>query len=172
MKNLVKMLLLLFSLAVTCFAAEGNCIARDISTRPDCQQAIQFLERLQEAIRSDQPVKVAALIQYPLRTSLGGKRTLVRSKQQFLSKYRKIFTPAVRCAVLSSKSSDVWGNANGFMIAAGTVWWDAIIPAPLSNSGPPDTTPGKYPLKVITVNNAEASKQDCPEATSHSAESH
>jgi len=162
MNSSVKALLSLLLLAASCRAADGNCTAKDPATRPDCPQAIQFFERLQEAVKSGQPSQVAPLISYPLRTTIAGKRTLVRSQQQFLSNYKQIVTPAVRCAILASQGTDVWGNGNGFMIADGTVWWDAIIPTPPAGSGPPDTTPGKYPFKVITVNNTNGAKLDCP----------
>ena len=56
----------------------------------------------------------------------------------------------------------MWENSNGFMIADGTVWWGAIIPAAPPGSAPPDITPGKYPFKVITVNNGNGGKLEYP----------
>jgi hypothetical protein len=162
MNTSIQSFLLLLILALPACAADGNCTVKDPATRPDCPQAIQFFERLQEAVRSDQPARVALLVSYPLRTSIAGKRTLVRSQRQFLSAYTQIFTPAVRCAVLASKKSEVWGNSHGFMIADGAVWWEAIMPT-VPAAPAPDSNPGTYPFKVITVNNANGVKLDCPE---------
>jgi hypothetical protein len=139
----------------------GNCSATDASTRPDCPQAIAFFEKLQAAVRRDARDQVADMVSFPIRTTLSGKRVVIRARQQFLDNYDRIFTPAVRCALLHAAKSSVWGRDQGFTFADGAIWWDAIIPAG-DKSAPSDTS--KFPMKVISVNNQGVSASGCPAA--------
>ncbi len=139
----------------------GNCTAKDTSTRPDCPQAIAFFERLQTAVKQDARDQVASMVSFPMRTALAGKRVLIRSRQQFLANYDRIFTPAVRCALLHADRSSVWGRDQGFTFADGTIWWDGIIPP--GDKTPPDAPDywSKFPMKIITVNNQSVSAPGC-----------
>jgi len=140
----------------------GNCTAKDSSTPPDCLQAIAFFEKLQAAVQQNQQDQVVSLVSFPLRTSLGGKQVLIRSRQQFLANYGRIFTPAVRCALLHADNSSVWGRDIGFTFSSGVIWLDAIIPA--SDKTPldePDRA-SKFPMKIITINNQGVSVPGCP----------
>lgn len=139
----------------------GNCTAKDPATRPDCPQAIAFFEKLQAAVKQNQPDQVAPLVSFPLRTSLGGKRVLIRSPQQFLANYGRIFTSAVRCAITHADKSAVWGRDIGFTFSSGVIWWDAIIP--IGDNTPLDAPDraSKFPMKIITVNQG-VSAPGCP----------
>lgn len=163
MKTMLKScFLVLFAtlLGLPVARGQGNCVAKDVSSRPDCPQAIEFLVKLQEAVRSGAPQKVADLVDYPLKTSIAGKRTVIRSKKQFVKNYAQIFSAEIRCAVLSGKPDEVWGNYKGFMIADGAIWWDQILPTTPAPSST-DITAGKYPFKVIAVNPPLGNKRTC-----------
>ncbi len=91
---------------------------------------------------------VASLVSYPLRATPHN----IRSRAQLLADYDRVFTPKVRAAILKATADDVWGNANGFMVGGGVIWFDAIIPR---NEQPDVSAPDywkKYPFKIITVN--------------------
>jgi hypothetical protein len=136
----------------------GNCTAHDPSTRPDCPGAIAFFKKLQTAVNAGQKTQLASMVSYPMHAMQNGKRIQVRTRQQFLSQYPKLFTPAVVCAVKTAKDSDVWGNYQGFMIGSGVIWWDAVIPASVKN---PQSDSGKYPFKIISINNENVMAPGC-----------
>ncbi|MBZ5566533.1 MAG: hypothetical protein LAN64_01650 [Acidobacteriia bacterium] len=142
---------------------DGNCTTPDISSRPDCSQAIAFLKKLQVAVKSGSPDRVAILVSYPLSTSLHGRRTLIGNRLQFVREYNNIFTGPIRCAILHADTADVWGNYSGFMIGRGAVWWDARIPKKDTDKiARGEEIPGnKYPLKIMTVNNENVLQKEC-----------
>jgi hypothetical protein len=93
--------------------------------------------------------QLASMVRYPMHATVDGKRIQIRTRQQFLQKYSQLFNPAVICAIKSARDSDVWGNYQGFMIGAGVIWWEAVIPASEKN---PQPDSGKYPFKIIAIN--------------------
>jgi hypothetical protein len=124
----------------------GNCTHPDPATRPDCPAAIAFLRKFQDALKRDDRPAVASLVHYPLLTTAGGKR-YVRSREQLLSSFDHVFNASVRAAILSATADDVWGNANGFMIGRGVIWFDSILPAKQAS-----TRSGQTNFRLITVN--------------------
>lgn len=128
-------------------APQGNCTHHDAATRPDCPAAIAFLAKFQDALKSNDKTAVASLIRYPLLVTAGGKRRL--SRAQLLAGFDHVFNPTLRAAILNATRDDVWGNANGFMVARGAIWFDTVIP----RNGPTDEKSlAKYPMKLITIN--------------------
>ncbi len=97
-----------------------------------------------------------------MHTTLDGKRVVIRSRQQFLADYDRIFTPAVRCAMTHANKSAVWGRDQGFTFSGGVIWWDGIVPP--GDKTPPDAPDywTKFPMKIITVNNQGVSAAGCP----------
>lgn len=126
----------------------GNCTHHDPSTRPDCPAAIAFLTKFQDALKRDDRPAVAALVHCPLLTTAGGKK-YIRSREQLLAGFNHVFSASVRAAILSATADDVWGNANGFMIGRGVIWFDAIPPAKQTPAPGGQT---KSSFRLITVN--------------------
>lgn len=151
-------------IGVACLAAlsmaqePGNCITHDPSTRPDCPGAIAFFQKLQAAVNAGAENQLASMVGYPMHAMQNGKRIQLRTRQQFLNQYQKLFNPAVVCAIKNAKDSDVWGNYQGFMVGNGVIWWDAVIPASVKN---PQPDSGKYPFKVISINNENVTAPGC-----------
>jgi hypothetical protein len=132
-------------------ASEGNCTHPDPATRPECSGAIAFLVKFQDALKRHDREAVASLVHYPLLVTAGGKMR-IRSRAQLLANYQRVFTSQVRAAILKANADDVWGNAKGFMVGGGVIWFDVIIPR---NEQPNVSAPDywkKYPFKIITVN--------------------
>jgi hypothetical protein len=136
----------------------GNCTVKDPSTRPDCPGAIAFFEKLQAAVKDGDKNQLASMVAYPLRSFQNGKRVQVRTRDRFLKQYLRMLTPAVICAIGAAKTSDVWGNDQGFMVGRGVIWWDQIIPATAKN---PEVDSGKYPFKVVAINNQDVMVPGC-----------
>jgi hypothetical protein len=133
-------------------AAQGNCTHPDPAIWPDCPDAIAFLAKFQDALKSNNHEAVALLVNYPLLVTGAAGRTHVRSRAQLLASFDGIFTAAVRSAILKATPDDVWGNYQGFMIGDGVIWFDGILPR--NQAGRPFAPDTKYPFKVITVNRA------------------
>jgi hypothetical protein len=132
-------------------ASEGNCTHPDPATRPECSGAIAFLAKFQDALKRHDREAVASLVNYPLLVTGGGKMR-IRTRAQLLGSYQRVFISPVRTAILKANADDVWGNANGFMVGGGVIWFDAVIPR---NEQPDVSAPDywkKYPFKIITVN--------------------
>lgn len=146
----------LLAIPAKLFSAEGNCATGGKPARPDCTRAIAFFSEFQNAFRDNDRKKVAGLIEYPLLTSLRGKRVNIRGAEELLAHYDEIFDGGVRCAILSASAKSVWGNSRGFMVGNGEIWFDGIIP---QREKPDPKSPDfwtKYPFKVKTVNNDSA----------------
>jgi hypothetical protein len=158
---------LCIAIAITCLACgsvaqeTGNCTAHDASSRPDCPGAIAFFDKLRAAVNAGDKSRLASMVSYPMRASQNGQPIQIRTRQQFLQKYPQLFDPAVICAIKSAKDSDVWGNYQGFMIGRGVIWWDAVIPASVKN---PQPESGKYPFKIISINNQNVTAPGCADA--------
>jgi hypothetical protein len=133
-------------------AAQGNCTHPDPAAWPDCPDAIAFLAKFQDALKSNNREAIASLVNYPLLVTGAAGKTHVRSRAQLLAGFDGIFTAAVRGAILKATPDDVWGNDQGFMIGDGVIWFDGILPA--NQAGHPSTSDAKYPFKIITVNRA------------------
>ena len=73
-----------------------------------------FLHELQRAVATGNQQAVAAMVHYPLRTTLYGQRKLVHNKAQFLNDYDLIFNKAVRSALKNQNSSCLGYGASGF----------------------------------------------------------
>jgi len=136
-------------------AQSGNCTTIDSATRPDCPGAIKFFTRAQKALRAADRQTVAALVKYPLLTTLNRKRTHIRTRKELLGHFDEVFDRDIRCAILGATEKDVGGNWRGFAIGDGAIWFDAIVSA---GSTEDINAPGywaKYPFKIITVNNGD-----------------
>ena len=131
----------------------GNCTQTDSSSRPDCRGALAFFRRFQSALQSNDRQTIAALVAYPVLTSINHKQVRIRNQQQLLAHFDDIFDAGVRCSILSATEKDIWGNWQGFMVGHGAVWFDGIIP----RGERPDTKAPdywtKYPFKIKTINN-------------------
>lgn len=154
--SLSFVVVVLLAIPAKLVSAEGNCATGGKPARPDCSRAITFFSEFQTAFRDNDRKKVAGLIEYPLLTSLHGKRVNIRRAAVLLSHYDEIFDDGVRCAILGASAKSVWGNWQGFMIGNGEIWFDGIIP---QREKPDPNSPEfwtKYSFKVKTVNNGSA----------------
>lgn len=107
----------------------------------------QFLEALQAAVRRNDPSELANLIEFPLRVSSGAKSNYVRSKNQFLAEYPRIFDSAVKRQILAQRYEALFSNYQGVMIGDGVIWFSGVCD--------PDSPTGECKnqrIKIVTVN--------------------
>jgi hypothetical protein len=143
----------LASIAGSAVAQSGNCTQADRSSRPDCPGALAFFRRFQSALQSDDRQTIAALVAYPMLTSINRKRVRIRNQQELLDHFDDIFNAGVRCSILNAAEKDVWGNWQGFTVGEGAVWFDSIIPQGEHIDTKTSDHWTKYPFKIKTINN-------------------
>jgi hypothetical protein len=85
---------------------------------------------LKQAVADHDAAKVAELIDYPLRVTIGGKKSRVRSAKDFLARYPQIMTPAIQKVVIEQRYADLFVNSSGVMFGNGQVWLRGICKDP------------------------------------------
>lgn len=89
------------------------------------RSANSFLAKLQRAIAKEDARAVAELCGYPFSVNTDGGHTTVEDRTQLATGYPKIFTPAVKKAIVDATSAERVGW-RGFMVGDGTVWFDLV----------------------------------------------
>jgi hypothetical protein len=103
------------------------------------------IRSLQKAVAEHDAAGVAALVNYPIRVSIGKRKTLVRDAKAFVAAYDKIVTPAIAEAIKTQKYDELMVNAQGVMFGSGQVWINGIC----SDKACTRSTP-----KVVTIQSA------------------
>jgi len=83
----------------------------------------EFIAQLQNAVRNDDSDAVAAMVAFPLRVRVDGERRTYRSADQIVDDYDRIFTPAVRSAVLGLRSNTVRSRDQGRLHGNSRIWF-------------------------------------------------
>jgi hypothetical protein len=65
---------------------------------------------------------VAALVRYPIKISIGGRKTTIRSPAEFTARYDSIVTPEIAEAVASEDYDDLFVSYQGVMFGDGQMW--------------------------------------------------
>ena len=82
-----------------------------------------FLNRLQEALGDNDRRAVVRLVGLPLRVDFAGGAKTYRSRPDVERDYDRIFTPAVRDAVLSLGSYELTSRDGGKLRGSGRIWF-------------------------------------------------
>lgn len=83
-----------------------------------------FLGQLQSAVRANDRSAVVSLVGLPLRVNSNGKSQVYRDAGSVKRDYERIFTPAVRQAILNQRFERLFGRDQGVMIGDGQLWFD------------------------------------------------
>jgi len=121
-------------------ACKGSTV--DLQGADFAQKSRAFLSDLQDAVKSEDKAKVAAMISYPLLVIHGDRKTRVKTKVEFLNQYETIFDAHVRQAIAQQSAKCLFGNYQGAMIGDGEVWFRER----------PNGT-----MKIVTVNSSVVS---------------
>lgn len=81
-----------------------------------------YFAKLQQAVKAGNTKAVADLVNYPLRLNKDGKSFNIFTKEEFVQKYDRLFTPEVRQKLLAQKADKVFVNWKGIMIGEGELW--------------------------------------------------
>ncbi|HET7708092.1 MAG TPA: hypothetical protein VFK50_01000 [Sphingomicrobium sp.] len=104
----------------------------------------RFLTLLQSAVRADDRSGVVKLVRLPLRVNFGGGGRIYRDARSVLGDYDRIFTPAVRGAILGQRFEKLFGRDQGVTIGNGAVWFDHVCRT--SSCAPPG------PVRITAIN--------------------
>lgn len=92
--------------------------------RPDDYRAV--FNALQKAVKAHDKAAVAALIGYPIKVTIGGKKQSIRKAAAFVKNYDAIVTPAIAKAVEGQNYDTLFVNQQGLMFGNGEVWINGI----------------------------------------------
>lgn len=93
-----------------------------------CEQLDEFLDNLVAAVKTDDPVKIAKFIHFPLRVNGIGEvigrhqYTMIKNKYHFKRMYRKIFPDKIKHAILNENVAEI--GYRGFRFHGGIVWFE------------------------------------------------
>jgi hypothetical protein len=102
-------------------ACNGSTV--DLQGADFAQKSRAFLSELQNAVKSEDKAKVAAMVSYPLLVIHGSRKTHIKTKAEFLNQYEAIFDAHVRQAIARQSAKCLFGNYQGAMIGDGEVWF-------------------------------------------------
>lgn len=112
-----------FSPSVIQAQACGGNSTVDILGAQAAAGARNFLAQLQAALRSSDKERIEGMVSYPLLVLRPGRRTHIRRQNALLANYNRIFTPAIRKAILDQTAKCLFGNSSGAMVGNGEVWF-------------------------------------------------
>jgi pyruvate/2-oxoglutarate dehydrogenase complex dihydrolipoamide acyltransferase (E2) component len=81
---------------------------------------------LQAAVAADDAARVASLVQYPISADIGGKKTTLKTENDFVARYQELMTPDIRKAIVDTKYGDLFVNYKGVMFGSGQAWINGI----------------------------------------------
>ena len=85
-----------------------------------------FLNRLQSAVRDNDPGAVVRLISFPLRVNSGEHSQTYADAKSVRRDFDSIFTPRVRQAILAQRADRLFSRDLGVMVGNGEVWFDHV----------------------------------------------
>jgi hypothetical protein len=106
--------------------AEQEAEAADLSRPNTAYRA--FLSRLQSAVRAKDRRAIVNLIDLPLRVNFNDGAHTYRDRRSIERDFERIFTPAVRKAILGQRAERLFTNTQGAMVGDGQVWFDQTCP--------------------------------------------
>ena len=121
-------------------ACQGSTV--DLQGADFAQKSRVFLTGLQNAVKSDDKARVAAMSSYPLLVIHGDRKTRIKTKAEVLGQYDAIFDAHVRQAIAQQSAKCLFGNYQGAMIGDGEIWFREQ----------PNGT-----MKIVTVNRSAGS---------------
>jgi len=140
---------LVFSAAIAALAP-GPAVAQsnEVSARLEAllgnhEPYEDFLLALKDAVATGDREAVAAMIAYPLTTTIARGRVTMTSEKDSLEHYDQLFTPTVAAAIVRQGYASLFANAEGVMIGDGVISFSGTCS---------DDACAETSVKVIAVN--------------------
>jgi hypothetical protein len=87
----------------------------------DAAQVASFLKTLQSAVAVGNCLKVASLIEFPLKAWANGEAITIQNETEFHANYRQVFTPELKKAIAEARPETLVANAQGITFDGGRV---------------------------------------------------
>ncbi len=81
-----------------------------------------FSMKIKSSLETNEKVWLSSSIQYPMQVQIDGKPFLLRSRQQFMEQYNKIFDKEFKDKILAEPFINLYSNAESVQIAGGLIW--------------------------------------------------
>lgn len=81
-----------------------------------------FSAKIKSSLETNEKVWLSSAIQYPLQVQIEGKPFLLRSRQQFMEQYNKIFDKDFKDKILAEPFINLYATAEGVQLAGGLIW--------------------------------------------------
>ena len=93
----------------------------------DAAQVTTFLKCLQSSVALDNRIKVATLVQFPLKVWLDGEETVIDNESEFQARYSRIFDADVKRAIAEARVDTLVASQQGVMFGNGRVWFRPVV---------------------------------------------
>lgn len=81
---------------------------------------------MQTAVAADDAAKVASLVHYPISVDIDGKNTILKTEQDFVTRYKEFMTPDIQKTIVETKYGELFVNYKGVMFGNGQAWINGI----------------------------------------------
>ncbi|MGE5200342.1 MAG: hypothetical protein ACM3H9_11935 [Rhodospirillaceae bacterium] len=92
----------------------------------DATQVAAFLKCLQASVSLGNRLKVASLVQFPLKAWIDGEETLIESESEFHSRYGRIFDADMKKAIADAKVETLSVSQQGVTFDNGRIWFRPV----------------------------------------------
>ena len=105
----------------------------------DAKQVTAFLKCLQQSVAIDNRLKVASLVDFPLKVWVNGANVTIRNESEFHARYSQIFDAQMKASIAAAKVDTLVASQQGVTFDNGRVWFRPVAER-------------KNALKVVAVN--------------------
>jgi len=125
--------------AILVLLGTGHALAADYTVAgiDDPALVTRCLTGLRQAVANDDRQAVAALVRFPIKVIVEGRRRSIPDKAAFVAWYATIMNQNVRTALLSQQDEQLFVNYQGVMLGNGQIWLGLVAGV----------------VKVIAINN-------------------
>ena len=139
---------ILIMIPLTVFAGTDDDMDKRLSSFSDDWESYkEFFFDFRNKLKANDLDALSEMMNFPLSVNDGVSKNKIKTKKEFISKFKDIFTSDVKDVVLNQEYKELFVNWKGLMYGNGTVWVSGICA--------PDSPLGEckdLKVKVITIN--------------------
>jgi hypothetical protein len=88
------------------------------------KQFVEFYQKFQQAVQSDDSLYISKIICYPLQVVIDINTKLrLKSEREFIANYRKLFDTRLKNLILSQSGNKLFAKSSGIMVGRGQIWF-------------------------------------------------
>jgi hypothetical protein len=107
-------------------AASGQPAPSFQAAGTDAAKVASFLKTLQSAVAVGNCLKVASLVEFPLKAWANGETITIATESEFHAKYRQVFTAEVKKAIAAARPDTLVTSQEGISFDNGRVWFRPV----------------------------------------------